>query len=260
MNRNDSMPVATGVTQERLAGLRSWNLGLTLLHFVQAVAVVLLAGDFAITVTSSIPEGPPGAAVPAPEALFDVSIGWAIAIFLGLAALDHLLTATLLRSTYERDLKRGINRFRWVEYSVSATLMIVLISFYSGVTSINAVIGIAGANVGMILFGWLQEVMNPPGRATTTMLPFWFGTLVGLAPWISIAFNIAGSGTVPGFVYGIVFSQVVLFFSFGLNQWLQYRGIGKWTDYAYGEKTYLVLSLVAKSLLAWQIFGGSLAG
>jgi len=260
MNRNDSMPVATGITQERLAYLRSWNLGLTLLHFVQAVAVVLLAGDFAITVTSSIPEGPPGAAVPAPEALFDVSIGWAIAIFLGLAALDHLLTATLLRSTYERDLKRGINRFRWVEYSVSATLMIVLISFYSGVTSINAVIGIAGANVGMILFGWLQEVMNPPGRATTTMLPFWFGTLVGLAPWISIAFNIAGSGTVPGFVYGIVFSQVVLFFSFGLNQWLQYRGIGKWTDYAYGEKTYLVLSLVAKSLLAWQIFGGSLAG
>jgi hypothetical protein len=61
-------------------------------------------------------------------------------------------------------------------------------------------------------------------------------------------------------VYGIVFSEVVLFFSFGLNQWLQYRRIGKWTDYAYGEKTYLVLSLVAKSLFAWQIFGGSLAG
>ena len=63
----------------------------------------------------------------------------------------------------------------------------------------------------------------------------------------------------PAFVYGIVVTQLILFFSFGLNQWLQYRGIGKWTDYAYGEKTYLVLSLVAKSLLAWQIFGGSLA-
>ena len=36
--------------------------------------------------------------------------------------------------------------------------------------------------------------------------------------------------------------------------------VGRWTDYAYGEKTYLVLRLVAKSLLAWQIFGGSLAG
>ena len=54
-------------------------------------------------------------------------------------------------------------------------------------------------------------------------------------------------------------AQGILFFSFGLNQWLQYRGVGRWTDYGYGEKVYLVLSLVAKSLLAWQIFGGSLA-
>ena len=259
MNRNDTLPVATGVTDQRLAGLRSWNLGLTLLHFVQAVVIFVLAGSFAITVTSSIPEGPPGTAVPAPAALFDVPVGGAVAVFLALAALDHLLTATVYRSTYERDLRRGINRFRWVEYSVSATLMIILISFYSGITSINAVIAIIGANVGMIFFGWVQELMNPPERTTTTMLPFWFGTIVGLAPWVSIAFNIFGSATVPGFVYGIVVTQVVLFFSFGLNQWLQYRGIGKWTDYAYGEKTYLVLSLVAKSLLAWQIFGGSLA-
>lgn len=252
-------PVATGVTQERLAGLRTWNLGLTLLHLVQAVIVVVLAGDFAISVTSTFPEGPPGAAVPAPDALFDVPIGWAVAIFLGLAAFDHLITATVFRGTYERDLRRGINRFRWVEYSFSATLMVILISFYTGITGINAVVAIAGANVAMILFGWIQELMNPPGRTETTMLPFWFGTLVGLAPWIAIAINIFGSETVPGFVYGIFFAQFVFFMSFGLNQWLQYRGIGRWADYAYGEKAYLVLSLVAKSVLAWQIFGGSLA-
>ncbi len=256
---NDTMPVATGVTEPRLAGLRRWNVALAVLHLAQAIVVVLLAGSFAITVTSSVPEGPPGTAAAAPEALFDVPIGWAVAFFLLLAALDHLLTGTISRRTYERDLRRGINRFRWVEYSVSATLMVVLIGFYSGITSINTVIAVAGANVGMILFGWLQELMNPPGRTTTTMLPFWFGTIVGLAPWVSIAFNIVGSETVPGFVYGIVVVQAVLFFSFGLNQWLQYRGVGKWADYAYGEKTYLVLSLVAKSLLAWQIFAGSLA-
>jgi len=259
MSDGDPTPVATGVTGERLANLRRWNLGLTILHLVQAVAIVVLAGDFAIAVTSSFPEGPPGTPAPAPESLFDVPIGWAVAVFLGLAALDHLLTATVSRATYERDLRRGINRFRWVEYSFSATLMIVLIGFYSGITSINAVIAVIGANVAMILFGWIQERMNPPGRATTTMLPFWFGTLVGIAPWVSIAVNIAGSETVPGFVYGIVVAQFVFFFSFGLNQWLQYREVGKWTDYAFGEKAYLVLSLAAKSVLAWQIFGGSLA-
>jgi hypothetical protein len=260
MTSTDSVSVATGVTTERLAGLRTWNLGLAILHLAQAIAVVVLAGSFAITVTSSIPEGPPGTPATAPEALVDVPIGWAIAVFLTLAALDHLVTATVARGTYERDLRRGINRFRWVEYSLSATLMVILISFYSGITNINAVITIAGANVAMILFGWIQELMNPPGRSTTTMLPFWFGTIVGLAPWIAIGYNIAASATVPGFVYGILVTQVILFFSFGLNQWLQYRGVGRWRDYAYGEKTYLVLSLVAKSLLAWQIFGGSLAG
>jgi Heliorhodopsin len=181
-------------------------------------------------------------------------------VFLGLAALDHLLTATASRAVYERDLRGGINRFRWAEYSLSATLMIIVIGFYSGITSINAVVAVAGANVGMILFGWLQERMNPPGRTSTTMLAFWFGALVGLAPWISIVVNIIGSETVPGFVYGIVIAQFIFFSSFGVNQWLQYREVGKWADYAFGEKAYLVLSLVAKSVLAWQIFAGSLAG
>jgi hypothetical protein len=251
--------IATGVSDERLSGLRRWNLGLTALHLGQAVLILFLTNGFAIAVTSSFPEGPPGTATPAPSTLFEVRIGWAIAIFLGLAGLDHLLTATFARDVYERDLRRGINRFRWVEYSFSATLMVILISFYFGITSINTVIVIAGANVAMILFGWLQERMNPPGRTSTTMLPFWFGAVVGITPWVAIAVNLFGATTIPGAVYAIFAVQALFFFSFGLNQWLQYKGVGRWADYAFGEKAYLVLSLGAKSLLAWQIFGVSLA-
>jgi len=249
---------ASGVTPERLAGLRRWNLGLTVLHALQAVAILVLAGDFAITVTSTFPDGPPGTRRPPAEALFDVRIGVAVAVFLALAAIDHFVTATVGRATYESDLRAGINRFRWVEYSFSATLMVVLIGFYSGITDITAVVAIIGANVAMILFGWLQERMNPPGRTSTTMIAFWFGALVGLAPWVALLINVLGSDDVPGFVYGILVAQFTFFFSFGANQWLQYRGVGRWTDYAYGEKAYLVLSLGAKSVLAWQIFGGSL--
>jgi hypothetical protein len=179
--------------------------------------------------------------------------------------LDHLLTATVLRSRYEADLRAGLNRFRWIEYSLSATIMVVLIGFYNGLTGVTEVVLIIGANVAMILFGWLQELMNPPGRTRTTMRPFWFGCLAGGAPWVAILVNLIGAGSdstieVPAFVYGIVVSLFIFFMSFGLNQWLQYRRIGKWADYGYGEKAYLVLSLVAKSALAWQIFGGSLAG
>jgi hypothetical protein len=253
--------IASGINDERLAGLWRWNIGLTVLHAAQAIAVLVLANGFAITVTSTFPKGPPGTPPPAPERLFDVSIGVAIAVFLALAALDHLATATLGRRVYENDLRRGINRFRWAEYSISASIMIVLIAFYFGVTNIDAVIAVFGANVAMIFFGWLQERENPPGRAGTTMMPFWFGTVAGVVPWIVIVVNFVGAGSgVPGFVVGIFVSLLIFFSTFAVNQWLQYREIGPWRSYAFGEKTYLVLSLVAKSLLAWQIFGGSLAG
>ncbi len=243
----------------RLHNLRTWNLALTALHLGQAIVILLIAGQFAIDVTSTFPEGPPGTRVPTAEPLFGVRIGLAIAIFLALAAIDHFLTATVARSTYEADLTNGINRFRWVEYSISATIMVLLICAYSGITGISALLGIIGANVAMILFGWIQEKTNPPQRTTTWMAPFWFGTIAGLAPWAAIVVNVIGSATVPGFVYGIVITEAILFFSFGLNQWLQYRRVGRWSDYLYGEKVYLVLSLVAKSVLAWFIYFGSLA-
>ncbi len=251
---------ARGVTDAALASLRRWNLGLTGLHAVQAVAILLLANGFSIAVTSTYPTGPPGTTPPAPSALFDINVGVAIAVFLCLAAADHLLTATAARGVYESDLRGGINRFRWAEYSISATIMIVLIGFYFGVTDITAVVAVIGANVAMIFFGWMQERMNPPGRESTTMLPFWFGTVAGAAPWAAITINFLGSDEVPSFVIAIFVSLLVFFSTFAVNQWLQYREIGPWRSYAFGEKFYLVLSLVAKSALAWQIFGGSLAG
>lgn len=247
------------LTEARATDLRRWNIGLTVLHAGQAVAILLLASDFSIALTTAPPAGPPGTRLPEAETLVDVRIGAAVALFLALAAVDHLATATAGRARYEADLRQGINRFRWVEYSLSATVMVLLIASYSGITEVAAVFAIAGANVAMILFGWLQERFNPPSRADTTMMPFWFGTLVGVSPWVAIWFNILTADEVPGFVYGIVVAESVLFFSFGLNQWLQYRRIRSWEDYLFGEKSYLVLSLVAKSLLAWQIYGGSLA-
>jgi len=243
----------------RLSNLRTWNFVLAVLHLAQAVMILLLAGDFAITVTSNFPEGPPGTRLGTPASFVDLPVGPAVALFLLLAALDHGLTSTVWRDRYEAGLRAGINRFRWVEYSLSASLMLVLIAAYSGITDITAVLSLVGANVGMILFGWLQESSNPPGRSTTNMKPFWFGTLAGALPWAGIWVNVVGAETVPTFVFFIVVAEQVLFFSFGLNQWLQYRGVGRWADYIHGEKTYLVLSLVAKSLLAWQIYGGSLA-
>ena len=251
---------ANGIDDAALRGLRRWNIGLATLHAVQALAVLLLASNFAITVIASYAQGPPGTDLADPKSILDVNIGWAIAAFLAIAAVDHLVTATIGRDRYEADLRRGLNAFRWIEYSLSATIMIVLIAFYNGIVEVSALFGIIGANVAMILFGWLQELMNPPGRLATTMLPFWFGCVAGAAPWVAITWNlVAARQDVPGFVFGIFVSLFIFFMSFGLNQWLQYREVGPWRSYAFGERSYLVLSLIAKSALAWQVFAGSLA-
>jgi hypothetical protein len=254
-----SSAIATGVTEEKLSNLRRWNIGLTILHLGQAIAILALTNNFAVSVIRSFPDGPPGTAGLVSSKLFEIRVGWIIAAFLLLAGLDHLLTSTVARKIYETDLKRGINRFRWIEYSISATLMLVVISLYWGIGTINALIAIAGANIAMIFFGWLQESINPPGRTSTNMLPFWFGTVVGITPWIAMATNLFFFGDeAPKALFAIMIVQGIFFFCFGLNQWLQYRQVGKWANYVMGEKTYLVLSLGAKSLLAWQIFAVSL--
>ena len=66
------------------------------------------------------------------------------------------------------------------------------------------------------------------------------------------------SGEIPTFVY-YIYASIFLFFNcFAINMILQYRKVGKWRDYLYGEKVYILLRLLAKSALAWQVFAGTL--
>ena len=50
----------------------------------------------------------------------------------------------------------------------------------------------------------------------------------------------------------------MLFNTFAINQLLQFKQVGPWRNYLFGERQYIILSLVAKSVLAWQIFANTL--
>lgn len=252
------------LSPEERGRLRRWNLGLAALHGAQAVAIVVLANDFAIPVTVSYLEGAPGPEAPTGSTtLFDLRFSWAIAAFLVLAALDHLIVAVGRgRSSYERNLERGVSPVRWYEYSLSASIMVVLIAMLTGIEDAAALIAIFGANVGMILFGLVSERANAPGEPRDWR-PFVYGSILGAVPWIAIALQIgvgsAEGGDVPSFVIAIFISLGLLFFSFAVNMALHLARAGRWRDYLFGERGYLGLSLVAKSALAWQIFGSTLA-
>ncbi len=254
------------VSDSRLSKLQKFNLVMGLFHFVSAVAMVVLSNDFSLSVSSFNLNGPPGTPLSGGviESIFDVPLGFAVSLFLFLSAFFHFLIASPWGfPKYGSELRRGRNRFRWVEYSLSSTLMIALIALVSGITDLAALVAISFANIAMILFGWIMEMVNKPGdKAWWT--PFWFGSIAGIGPWIAtygyVAVNVTREGAEgpPGFVYGILVTIFLLFNCFALNQYLQYKGIGKWKDYIYGESVYIVLSLVAKSLLAWQIFANTL--
>lgn len=241
--------------------LQKLNVVATVLHFVQAILVLVLANDFALPVTSFFWNDAPNNRLDIArlDRMFDVSVAWAAALFLLLSALFHGIVSTVGRRKYESEISLEQNRFRWVEYSISSTLMIIAICLVFGIGDIAGLIGIAGANIAMILFGWVMEVVNRPGQAVW-WTPFWFGCLVGILPWIGLLIYLFGPGDdMPSFVYGIFISIFIFFNLFGLNQYLQYRKVGRWSDYVYGEKMYLWLSLIAKSALAWQLYGNTLS-
>lgn len=242
--------------------LRVYNIVAGLVHLLQAVAVLSLTNDFSIPVTALFLDGPPGTDPATITTLFDFRIGWGVAAFLLMSATAHLVLVTPgVFQWYISQLESRRNYARWIEYSLSSSLMIVLIALLPGITDIAALIALFGVNASMILFGLLMEKYEQPGKPSWTS--YWFGVLAGAVPWIAIAFYLWSPGSTaepPGFVYGIFFSLFVFFNSFALNMVFQYRQTLRWSNYLFGENVYIVLSLTAKSLLAWQVFAGTLAG
>ena len=232
-----------------------------ILHAVQGVAVVALSNGFSLPVTATFLQNAPGLEPPEISELFRVDLGWGVAAFLFLSAIAHFTIVTPgVFSWYIANLEEKRNYARWIEYSLSSSLMVVLIAMLTGISDIAALLAIFGVNTSMILFGWLQEKYESPGSGG--WLPYWFGVLTGAVPWIAIGVFIWSPGQAespPAFVYAIFVTLFLFFNSFAVNMVLQYRESGRWKDYAFGEFVYVVLSLTAKSALAWQVFAGALA-
>jgi hypothetical protein len=240
--------------------LRELNVVVGLILLAETIAMLLLSNDLSFPVFASYLRSDPNVAqgpVPAEE-LFTIAIGPAVALFLLLAAVDHLLVASpRIHEWYERGLDRRANYARWIEYSVSASIMIVLIAMFTGIRDIAALLAIFACTTAMILFGLLMERQQQPGAADWSA--FWFGSLIGAVPWVAVGiYLLGGPASPPGFVYAITIVELLLFFSFAVNMFLQYRQIGRWRSYVAGETTYIFLSLTAKSLLAWLIFANVL--
>ena len=244
----------------RLRRLRLWNLVVGLILAAQAVVIAVLANNFRLPVVATYMNGPPGTEATLTK-LGSLPLAWGVFAFMAISAAALLIIASPgVFDWYKRNLLKNRNYARWMEYSISSSLMIVLITMICGVTDIAAMIAIFGVNACMILFGLLTEKYENPGKPS--WLSFWFGSFAGIIPWFAVVIYIWSPGLSgarpPAFVYGIIASYFVFFNCFAVNMVLQYKQVGRWRDYIFGEKAYILLSLTSKALLAWLVFANTL--
>jgi len=242
-------------TFNRIAGLTHLIQGITL-------ALILNAETTIPVVTRFFVETPDGIR-PVSETLFEFPVAFIGPMFLLLSAFAHLLVSSpMYVRRYEQNIQAGINPARWWEYAVSSSLMLVVLLMFGGLIELSTVVFVFTLNFIMNLMGLVMEKYNQL-TTTTSWLPFNIGVLAGIVPWIlgGLYFVVSTNNIADAIpVYAqFGFLLTFLFFnSFAINMWLQYKKIGKWKDYAYGEKAYITLSLVSKSALGWIIVLGTM--
>lgn len=251
--------------ERKFIRLRTYNAFMGFLHLAQAIVIFILSNDFTLPITTSflsfIPEM--GKLWPVTDTVINLPLGPMVALFLLLSAVAHFTIASPgVFGWYVNNLNKGINYARWYEYAFSASLMIVLIGMLCGLYDLAALLMAFALTAVMNLCGLMMEVHNQTTQKTN-WTAYVIGCIAGIVPWVAIAVYFFGSlataeGSVPTFVYFILPTLFVFFFSFALNMVLQYKKIGPWRDYLFGERMYVLLSLVAKSALAWQVFAGTL--
>ncbi len=264
-NKSKATNPSTGTSDRKFTGLRRFNLIMGFLHLVQGLFMIVVSNDTTYPIFTYFLgfDMATRSLKPNTELLYEVPFGIAVAFFLLISAVAHFYLSTIGYKRYVANLKKGINPVRFYEYALSSSLMIVLIGMLIGLWDLGALILIFALNATMNLFGIMMELHNQHTEKTN-WTAFIYGCIAGVVPWIVImlyfvgAIN-SGDAKPPAFVYAIVPTLFVFFNIFAINMVLQYKKIGPWKDYLFGERVYIILSLLAKSVLCWLIWTGTLA-
>jgi len=122
-------------------------------------------------------------------------------------------------------------------------------------------------NACIIGFGDMFEVQNSgKKKKDIEWTGFYYGAMCGIVPWTIMSYAIIrlpDTAMVKWYVWVFVAFYFVLFFTFPGTLIAQYTQYGKWNDelypllpnggYTRGEKTFLFLSLISKSVILWTI-------
>lgn len=252
------------------SGLKKLNIGAGIFLFLQGI--VMLALGYLLEwnrdiytfylkfkIISFIPFE--AQVLPDPQVIFTVTnLGVILSSFLLISGIALLLIAFVVNKSYVENLKKGMNPYRWYEYAITSSIMLVILATFVGIWDLWSLVMIFVLNAVMIFCGLFMEKINFYTKKTDWSA-YLVGCLSGFIPWVVIAaYFISALSTSetnpPDFVYSIIIVYFILFNTFSINMLLQYAGVSKWKDYLYGERVYILLSFIAKTILAWLVFVG----
>ncbi len=210
---------------------------------------------------------------------YGINLAALCAVFAFWSGFLHLLIATpWFYKSYKKSIRQKFGWWRWLDYTVSASIMIVVIGIYCAIsdTSLLSMLGLTEAAV--ILIGaaseWalsksvneekmegvgaegakLKNGKNPMFILARFLLVLAFGlfTLMWVPILSTFFISISSAENVPAVVYIVVFAYPFSFLAFGLVSLQIYRKRMK--NYMWYEFNFILLSLVTKVLLHWSIF------
>lgn len=203
------------------------------------------------------------------DVCYGINLGILIISFHILSFLFQLLAeltnrfGPILGYKYDSMIKQNKNPLRFIEYSFSASIMLIAIAVLNGVTDINLITSIAVLTAACQLCGlaveYVEDIKIKWLLHLTGWLQFcWAYGIIFHAFFRSIQSSNDNNGPgPPSFVYVIVILLFLLYASFGFVQLLELILAEKLNKYT-KEKAYVLLSLTAKLLLGWMIFSNVL--
>jgi hypothetical protein len=261
-------------TNITVQSFKKWNFILFGLYLAQVLAILVFSSSYSVPMTLSFLTtdtlqtqlaGHPVTGL-AMHQLWSVNLASVVALLLFVAMLAHLLAATVYRRRYEAWLEGGVNYLRWKEYALGSGIILAILGMIVGVYDVATlallfIVAALACVVGLGLEKYAADIKQLPRTGLVVFAAA--AGIVGLLPWLVLAgfvagANVFGGGHVPAYVYWLLGSTFLAFIGFGANAYLYYMKRGRWASYLYAERWYMILSLVVKTSLAWQLFAAIL--
>ena len=191
-------------------------------------------------------------------------------IFTLITGLVHIFAYARSSEKYKDAVNSGNNWMRWVEYSITATIMMFVIAVVSGTNSIDTLILLITSTICCMLCGLLSEATAKSESGVSKMSTV-IGWLLMLSSFGVILrrfgsiFKQSPSPGPPAFVWAIVIGMMILYMSFGVIHLIHMHRQWDNTEivppefHQRMEKLYTIASMVSKILLVTLLASGLFA-